>query len=213
MPSGFAGGPRLWEGNGMVRWKLAIVLLLLIAATAATVWCWTLFWKINRASAGQPLQQADAIAVFGAAEYRGRPSPVLNARLERALDLYRRGYAPIIITLGGGGDPQYSEGGVGRNFLLAHGVPDDRIIAETQSSDTEESIQRLAAIARENNLQTILAVSDGTHLFRIAALARAAGLNVRVTPRETGHSISGSDILLRYAHEMASYTLWRMHLH
>ncbi len=213
MPSGFAGGPRLLEGNGMVRWKLAIVLLLLIAAAAATVWFWTLFWKINRASVGQPLQPADAIAVFGAAEYRGRPSPVLNARLERALDLYHRGYAPIIITLGGGGDPQYSEGGVGRNFLLAHGVPDDRIIAETQSSDTEESIQRLAGIARENHLQTILAVSDGTHLFRIAALARAAGLNVRVTPRETGHSIPGGDILLRYAHEMASYTLWRMHLH
>jgi uncharacterized SAM-binding protein YcdF (DUF218 family) len=213
MQSRLAGGPLLVEGNGMVRWKLAIVLLLLIAASAATVWFWTLFWRIDRAAVGQPLQPADAIAVFGAAEYRGRPSPVLNARLERALDLYKRGYAPIIITLGGGGDPQYSEGGVGRNFLLAHGVPDDRIIAETQSSDTEESIQRLAAIARENHLRTILAVSDGTHLFRIAALARAAGLNVRVTPRETGRSVSGGDILLRYVHEMASYTLWRMHLH
>lgn len=201
------------ERGSVVRWKLAIFLLLLVALAAAAVWFWTLFWKINRAAAGQPLQPADAIAVFGAAEYRGRPSPVLNARLERALDLYERGFAPIIITLGGGGDPQFSEGGVGRNFLLSHGVPDDRIIAETQSSDTEESIQRLAAIANENHLKTILAVSDGTHLFRIAALAQAAGLTVRVTPRENGRSIAGIDIVMRYAHEMASYTLWRLHLH
>lgn len=199
--------------ESIIRWKLAIFLLLTAALAAAVIWFWTLFWKINRAAAGQPLQQADAIAVFGAAEYRGRPSPVLNARLERALDLYQRGYAPFIITLGGGGDPQYSEGGVGRSFLLSHGVPDDRIIAETQSRDTEESIARLAAIARENHLKTILAVSDGTHLFRIAALAHAAGINVRVTPRANGRSISGFDTVTRYAHEMVSYTLWRMHLH
>ena len=201
------------DRRAVVRWRLAIFLLLLVVLAAGTVWFWTLFWKINHASAGQPLRPADAIAVFGAAEYRGRPSPVLNARLERALDLYQRGYAPIIITLGGGGDPQYSEGGVGRSFLLSHGVPDSRIIAETQSSDTEESIQRLAAIARENHLKTILAVSDGTHLFRIAALAHAAGLTVRVTPRENGRSITAFEMVIRYAHEMASYTLWRMHLH
>ena len=83
---------------------------------------------------------ADAIAVFGAAEYDGRPSPVLRARLDHALDLYRRGLAPMIITLGGG-DPTdlHSEGGVGHDYLLAHGVPEAAIIAETESDNTEQS--------------------------------------------------------------------------
>ncbi len=138
---------------------------------------------------------------------------MLNARLEHALDLYQRGFAPVIITLGGGSDPQYSEGGIGRDFLLAHGVPDDRIIAETNSSNTEESVARLAAIARENHLQTIIAVSDGTHLFRIQKLCRAQGLHVLLSPREAGKYVGKMQIWQRYVHEMVSYTLWQLHLH
>jgi uncharacterized SAM-binding protein YcdF (DUF218 family) len=102
---------------------------------------------------------------------------------------------------------------VGRDFFLTHGVPDRRIIAETTSSDTEESVDRLAAIARENHLRTILVVSDGTHMFRIQQLCQAQGLHVLLSPRETGKSVSQLEIVERYVHEMASYTLWRLHLH
>ncbi|MGH9617227.1 MAG: YdcF family protein, partial [Acidobacteriaceae bacterium] len=110
-------------------------------------------------------------------------------------------------------DPQFSEGAVGRDFFLTHGVPDRRIIAETASSDTEESVERLAAIARENHLRTILVVSDGTHMFRIQQLCKAYGLHVLLSPREAGKSVSQFEIAERYVHEMASYTLWRLHLH
>lgn len=196
-------------------WALRAILLatLLILLAIAVGWFWWLFLQIRRTASQNQAAPADAIAVFGAAEYNGRPSPVFNARLEHALDLYRRGLAPLVIALGGGVDPQFSEGGVGRDFFLSHGVPDDRIIAETASSDTAESVARLAAIARENHLQTILAVSDGTHLFRIQQLCKAQGLHVLLSPRAPGKSVTGIDMAERYVHEMAGYTLWRMHLH
>jgi uncharacterized SAM-binding protein YcdF (DUF218 family) len=157
---------------------------------------------------------ADAIAVFGAAEYDGRPSPVLRARLDHALELYRRGLAPLMITLGGG-DPAdlHSEGGVGHDYLLAHGVPEKAIIAETQSDNTEQSAERLAVIARTNGFKNIVVVSDGTHLFRIHAICEQDGLQVYTSPRPVGRSIPKEQRVKRLAHEIASYTAWRLHMH
>ncbi len=201
------------EGAGAHILRSLLRGLVLAGGIVACIWFWWLFGQIHHAAMADQAGPADVIAVFGAAEYNGRPSPVLNARLEHALTLYQRGFAPVIITLGGGGGPQQSEGGVGRDFLLSHGVPDSRIIAETTSDNTEESVDRLAAIARENHLYTVLAVSDGTHLFRIQQLCRAKGLNVLLSPRETGKSVSQMEMAQRYAHEMLGYTLWRLHLH
>src|SRR4051794_14277933 len=79
---------------------------------------------IARQSERDEAQKADLILVLGAAEYRGRPSPVLSARLDHALELYRQKMAPRVLTTGGaGGDPVFTEGGVGRSYLIAHGVP------------------------------------------------------------------------------------------
>jgi uncharacterized SAM-binding protein YcdF (DUF218 family) len=158
---------------------------------------------------------ADAIVVFGAAEYDGRPSPVLRARLDHALALYKQGMAPLMITLGGGGDEDsnHTEGSVGHDYLLAHGVPDSRIIAETQSNNTEESAKRLAVIAAANHLQRIVVVSDGTHLFRIHAICSRDGLDIYTSPRPPGKSISQSEANQRLWHEIMSYTAWRLHLH
>ncbi len=209
----YSSGPRKTRGivGRILRGILAVALLVCF------VWFWWLFLEIRDTSYIIQTLPADAIAVFGAAAYNGRPSPVLHARLEHALDLYERGLAPLLISLGGGAgsqyDPQLSEGAVGRDFFLTHGVPDRSIIAETNSSDTEESVDRLAAIARENHLRTILVVSDGTHMFRIRELCRAQGLHVLLSPREAGKSVSQIEIAERYLHEMGSYTLWRLHLH
>jgi uncharacterized SAM-binding protein YcdF (DUF218 family) len=157
---------------------------------------------------------ADAIAVFGAAEYDGRPSPVLRARLDHALELYRRGLAPLMITLGGGdAADRHSEGGVGHDYLLAHGVPEDAIIAETQSDNTEQSAERLAVIARANGLKNIVVVSDGTHLFRIHAICEHDGLAVYTSPRTAGRSVAREQRVHRLTHEIVSYTLWRLHMH
>jgi uncharacterized SAM-binding protein YcdF (DUF218 family) len=189
-----------------------------VAGTLVVVAAAWLLWvdrQIRAYAAKDEARPADAIAVFGAAEYDGIPSPVLRARLDHALDLYQRGIAPLVITLGGGyeADAQHSEGGVGENYLLAHGVPEAAIIAETESDDTEESAERLAVIARANNLKSIVVVSDGTHLFRIHAICEHDGLAVYTSPRPVGRPISDTTRLERLAHEVLSYTAWRLRLH
>ena len=114
------------------------VVLLLVAA----VWFVSLYVRIDRVAREDQATPSDAIAVFGAAQYVGHPSPVFHARLDHAVSLYRKGMAPMIITLGGAADDRtgHSEGGVGRDYLLAQGVPYDHIIAETESSDTEQQV-------------------------------------------------------------------------
>src|SRR5512144_157130 len=93
--------------------------------------------RIERQSRRDEAQPADLIVVLGAAEYRGRPSPVLRARLDHALQLYRRGLAPRILTTGGaGGDPIFTEGGVGRSYLVAKGVPSESIVVEIEGEST-----------------------------------------------------------------------------
>ncbi len=186
-------------------------LLVLVAAGAG---CWVLwvYREIEHYATIDEARPADAIAVFGAAEYDGRPSPVLRARLEQGLLLYHQGLAPLIITLGGSGDPRHSEGGVGHDFLIAQGVPESRIIAETQSRTTDESARRLAAIAQANHIHSILAVSDGTHLFRIHQLCEGYGLTVYTSPRPAGRPIGRWARAQRVAHEIASYTGWKLGL-
>jgi uncharacterized SAM-binding protein YcdF (DUF218 family) len=183
-------------------------LLLLIAF----VWMAWVYFQIASVARVDQAQTADAIAVFGAAEYRGRPSPVLHARLDHVLTLYRKQVAPLIITLGGGNDADsgHTEGGVGRDYLLANGIPLDKIIAETASIDTEQQVDRLVEIARENNLRHIVVVSDGTHLFRIRTLCQNAGLEVYTSPRPPYGNISAYNLFQRYLHEILSYTALRL---
>lgn len=191
-----------------LRRLLALVLLVMVA------WFGWLYYQIHAVAEEDQARPSDAIAVFGAAEYSGRPSPVLHARLDHAVDLFREHMAPLIITLGGGsnGDRGLTEGGVGRDYLLQHGVPFDHIIAETESVDTEQQITQLAHIAHERHLNSIVVVSDGTHLFRIRKLCEDAGLIVYTSPRPPLGHIDDVDMAMRYFHEMLSYTALRMHV-
>lgn len=188
------------------------VLLVVLVAAGWTLW---VYRQIEATADVDYAQRADAIAVFGAAEYAGRPSPVLHARLDKAVALYDREIAPVIITLGGGQnkDSGMTEGGVGRDYLLANGVPFDQIIAETRSVDTEEQVQSLKEIAEQHHFHTIVVVSDGTHLFRIALLCKRAGLTVYTSPRAPLGHIDDLDMAQRMTHEIISYTSVRLDLH
>jgi uncharacterized SAM-binding protein YcdF (DUF218 family) len=180
----------------------------------AALWCFWVYRQIASVADQDNAQPADAIAVFGAAEYNGRPSPVFHARLDHAVELYREQIAPVIITLGGGGDKDSgkTEGGVGRDYLLANGVPFGDIIAETRSTDTEQQVHRLAEIAQENGFDHIVVVSDDTHLFRIRQLCKDAGLDVYTSPRSAVGHIGSYDMAMRYLHEIVSYTAERLGL-
>ena len=189
--------------------RLLFLLLLLIAG-----WSLWVVHRINQLAAEDQAQPADAIAVFGAAEYSGHPSPVYHARLDHAVSLYQRHIAPLVITLGGGSDRDSgnTEGGVGRDYLLAQGVPFAGIIAETNSFTTAQQARRLAQIAQTHNLHHIVVVSDATHLFRIQQLCEQQGLDVYTSPRTALGHIDTYDRDMRYVHEILSYTALRLHL-
>jgi uncharacterized SAM-binding protein YcdF (DUF218 family) len=195
------------------RWLKIISLVLLVVVVMVAAWCRWVWVQVERYAALDQAASADAIVVFGAAEYDGRPSPVFRARLEHARVLYEHGIAPLIVTLGGSesGDA-HSEGEVGRDYLIGGGVPDSAIIAETHSRSTSESARRTAVIARANNLRRLVIVSDGTHMFRIRAICAANGLNVLTSPRPhmgLESTQQGTDAIW---HEILTYTVWKLHL-
>lgn len=154
---------------------------------------------------------ADAIVVFGAAEYAGRPSPVLRARLDHAYHLFERGLAPLIITTGGaGGDPKFSEGQVGRDYLSNLGVPDVNLIAETQADDTDQSARRVAVILEANDLKSVLLVSDAYHLYRAKRMMEREGIKVAISPRPGSIPKTLWGRWLAALREAVSYTLYKM---
>jgi uncharacterized SAM-binding protein YcdF (DUF218 family) len=189
------------------RWLLLLLLVLFIAYVVVV------YRSIVRQSGRDESRPADAIVVFGAAEYDGRPSPVFKARLDHAVELYHRGLAPMVITTGGAGaDPRFTEGEVGREYLKAHSVPDAALIAETQSPDTAASARRVSTIMRANGMHTCLAVSDGYHIFRIKHMLEREGITVYGAPRASSKPQSFWKRNEAVFHEITSYTLWLLHL-
>ncbi len=190
----------------------SVLLILLALIVAALAWCRWVYVQIEHYASQDQAAPSDAIAVFGAAEYNGSPSPVFRARLDHAETLYDHGIAPLIVTLGGPGGDQFTEGAVGREYLMGSGVPESDIIAETESTNTEESVRRLAVIARTNGLHRLVVVSDGSHLFRIHQICIAEGLDVLTSPRPRVPIEGNNGQTERIAHEILTYTLWRLHL-
>jgi uncharacterized SAM-binding protein YcdF (DUF218 family) len=187
-------------------WMLALGLALVCYTTAV-------LWRIVNQAGRDEAQTADAIVVFGAAEYDGRPSPVYKARLDHAAQLYHRGLAPMVIITGGsGGDPRFTEGVVGREYLKTLGIPDSQLIAETQSADTAESARRVSTIMYANKMRLCLAVSDGYHIFRIKQMLGREGIEVYGAPRPNSRPQTFWKRQESAWHEIGSYTLWLLHL-
>ena len=148
-----------------------------------------------------------------AAEYAGHPSPVFRARLDHAYDLFKSGLAPVVITTGGAAsDPSFSEGGVGRDYLIHRGIPERSLIAETLGSDTAQSAERVGVILRANNMQSCLAVSDEYHVFRIKALLRREGVQVYVAPRAGSRPRSAWQRMAAVTREAMSYLVWKLNI-
>lgn len=189
----------LWLVAGLA---LAFFLFLLITSL-----------RIVHEAGQQELHRADAIVVFGAAEYSGHPSPVLRARLDRAYELFKLGLAPVVITTGGSGaDPSFSEGGVGHDYLRHRGIPERNLIAETHGSDTAQSAQRVGVILRANKMHTCLAVSDEYHVFRIKVLLQHEGMQVYVAPRTGSRPKGHWQRMIAVLREAMSYLVWQLNI-
>lgn len=151
----------------------------------------TLVWAVSaamvlRAASRDAARPAQAIVVLGAAQYRGRPSPVLRARLDHAVGLYARGFAPRVVVTGGiaEGDTA-SEAAVSRIYALAAGVPDSAILLENEGRTTGQSMARVARLLKARRIDTVVVVSDPFHVLRAAHVAERAGLTAYTSPTRT----------------------------
>src|SRR5258706_11234178 len=164
--------------------KRAVRITTVVAAAVLAAQVAYLSLQVERQSARDEAQEADVILVLGAAEYRGRPSPVLRARLDHAVDLYKRRMAPRIMTTGGsGGDPVFTEGSVGRAYLMSRDVPSEAIVVETESESTVESTAMAVEIMNRMGLHSVIVVTDGYHVFRVKKMLQAHGFAVYGSPR------------------------------
>jgi uncharacterized SAM-binding protein YcdF (DUF218 family) len=153
---------------------------------------------------------ADVIVVLGAAEYRGKPSPVLKARLDHALWLYYKKLAPRILTTGGkGGDPMFTEGEVARDYFVRKGIPSEAIIVEDESSTTMHSTAAAAEIMRRMGLKSCIVVSDGYHIFRVKKMLEFRGIEVYGSPRPSEPKSTWRERWL-YVRQAIGYLLWRI---
>jgi uncharacterized SAM-binding protein YcdF (DUF218 family) len=175
---------------------------------------WSLYVAIRRQAGNDEARRADAIVVFGAAEYNGAPSPVFKARLDHALDLDDRDLAPAIITTGGsGGDPHFTEGGVARDYLIQQGVAEEKIFSETHSDTTYESVQAVTQILKQRHALTCIAVSDGFHLYRIKLMFRVLGITALGSPAPDSPIEDDATLRTLYTlREMVVTTLWHFGL-
>ncbi len=167
---------------------VALVAAWLIALSAVIAW-----GSRDRA------RPSDAIVVLGAAQYWGRPSPVLRARLDHAVDLWRRRMAPRVVLTGGVGvGDTTSEAAVSRKYVIGRGIPDTAILLETTGRTTQESLRSVAALLRSRNEESVILVSDPFHMLRLDILARRFGLVPYTSPTRTSPISANTGETWRY---------------
>ena len=160
-------------------------------------------WLASTEDAGNA--PAQAIVVLGAAQYNGRPSPVLARRLDHALVLYRKKMAPLLVVTGGRkpGD-RATEASASAAYLRQRGVPDAAIAREVQGTDTFQSLAATARFLKLRNVREVILVSDGYHSERLRGIAAEVGLSARTSP------VSGAGSMSRLARETAAVSIGRI---
>ncbi len=180
---------------------VVLAVLVVLIGTAGRVW-WT--------ARGDDRPRSDAIVVLGASQYDGRPSSVLEARLEHALELFRDGVAPRVLTVGGAreGD-RFTEAQAGERYLVGRGVDRRRILAVSEGSDTLESLQALERVMDDRGWRTMVLVTDPWHALRSRTMARDLGLGAVTSPTRRGPSVRTRETQARYiARETAAYLFY-----
>jgi uncharacterized SAM-binding protein YcdF (DUF218 family) len=187
---------------GIVTFLAAVGLLL---ATAVAV------WRAAHHDEARRVGHTDLIAVLGAAEYNGTPSPTFQGRLEQAELLFNRGFAPRILVLGGrqAGD-RTTEADAGRAWLLSRGLPSTAVVAEPQGNSTLESLRAASAYMDANGLQSAFLVSDPWHNLRIRRMARDLGIEAYVSATWHSAARSQSKRLSGYTRETFAYLYYRV---
>jgi uncharacterized SAM-binding protein YcdF (DUF218 family) len=184
--------------------------VVLAAVALLSVYLAVTFVQVWMASRRDQARRAQAIVVLGAAQYNGRPSPVLKARLDHAFDLWKRGLAPTLVVTGGRepGD-KYTEATAGANYLESRGVPDADVLRETSGRNSWESLAASAAFLKQRGDITVLLVSDPFHNERISMMAKQLGLKPYVSPTHTS-PIRGTQRIPHFGKETVEVAIGRI---
>jgi uncharacterized SAM-binding protein YcdF (DUF218 family) len=176
---------------------VAFVGFLLLVAYAA--------YRITAQGDIDEARRADAIVVLGAAQYNGKPSGVFEARLQHAVDLWKRGLGEYLIVTGGKlPADRTTEAATARAWALAHGVPEEAILAEDRGRNTLESLEGVEAILRKHDLRSAVFVSDRTHMLRVLRMASDMGIAAWGSPTPASPTDLDPDLRWRaVAHELA----------
>ncbi|WP_411852496.1 YdcF family protein [Stenotrophomonas sp. LGBM10] len=157
---------------GVLGWLWRLCILLVAWLLGVTAW---IVWIGERDQAAR----ADAIIVLGAAAYDAKPSPVFEERIRHGLDLYQKGYAPLLIFTGGygGSGARFSESQVARRYALKQGVPDEAILIETASRTTRQNLIEARRLMQQRKLHRVIIVSDPLHMARALRLCQELGID------------------------------------
>ena len=184
-----------------------LVIAIAIALIAVTAWTSFRIWDVGNRDDRHPV---DAIVVLGAAQYNGRPSAILKARLDHAIGLFEDGVAPYLVVTGGKAEgDRTTEAATARTYALGRGVPAGSILVEDKGRNTLESLRAVASLLRTERLSTALFVSDRTHMLRVLRIARDTGMTPFGSPTDT----SPTDATLENRaeatlHELGGLTLY-----
>ena len=184
----------------LFKWLFRLLLLLLL-------WVAGVAWYINDFAGRDETRKADAAVVLGAAAWDRKPSPVLEERLNHALDLYKTGQVRKLIFTGGFGDKAaMAESEVARDYAVAHGIPRKDILIETASHSTRGNVSEAARLMQEKKLQSCLLVSDPMHMRRAVRMFRDAGMPCFSSPTKTSAYVSWSAKAGFLAREVVFFT-------
>jgi len=165
--------------------KLALKVAVALVA-AVVLYLAVTFVQVWLAARNDQARPAQAIVVFGTAQYNGVPSPVLAARLDHAIELYQRELAPVIVVTGGNqpGD-EFTEATASANYLIQRGVPDQDVLREVSGTSSWQSLAAAANFLDDRQIGEVLLVSDPFHSLRIRAMAAELGLDGHSSPTKT----------------------------
>ena len=198
--------PRLTWGERL-RDLLLVALVFVLGACTLTAYTTFRIWQVGQQDGRR---QVDAIVVLGAAQYNGRPSGALAARLDHAIELYKQGLAPYLVTTGGNlpGDLT-TEAETGVRYAIARGVPASAILMENTGHTTLESMQHVRAIFDAHGFHTALFVSDRSHMLRVLRLAQDQGIEAWASPTATSPDDIDQDLIYNsMVHELGAMGLY-----
>ena len=175
--SGDTPGP---PGRKLLRRALLVAVVLPSLYFAVT---FVQVWRMSRHEGARPAQ---AVIVLGAAQFDGRPSAVLRARLDHVADLYRREIAPVVVVTGGKAEgDRFTESAASANYLHTRGIPDEVILREATGRTSWQSLAASARFLRQRGIHDVVLVSDPFHAARIAGIASGLGLDAATSPTRT----------------------------